>query len=285
MTIRFRCSECGKQYDTKDEYAGGHVKCPSCGTMLTIPAAGAADSPAGSAGGPGVSAGAQGQGGGQSVYAPAQGGGQSVYAPARAGGAVPPPAGGVGMSPPLVVKRPASVTVIAILQIIFSGLALIGLPITIAQLTGVWPMTPETEVMWEDNLYRTWTMIAITVGGAVAALWITACVGLLRLRGWGRRLAMGLLAFGLAWQGVSLAMGFYVFRHGPLGDRLAEGSRVMEFALRIAMIAMVVGALLAVGYYILLLILLTRRKVVEAFRAAALRRQMAIPGGAGGSLR
>lgn len=42
MPIDFKCSHCGKLLRTGDETAGKKAKCPDCGTVLTIPIAGAA---------------------------------------------------------------------------------------------------------------------------------------------------------------------------------------------------------------------------------------------------
>jgi rRNA maturation endonuclease Nob1 len=39
MTVSVRCTGCGKQFKAKAEHAGKKVRCPSCATPLTIPAA------------------------------------------------------------------------------------------------------------------------------------------------------------------------------------------------------------------------------------------------------
>ena len=45
MAIEFRCTQCGKLLRTGDETAGKHAKCPQCGAVMTIPAAGGAAPP------------------------------------------------------------------------------------------------------------------------------------------------------------------------------------------------------------------------------------------------
>jgi phage FluMu protein Com len=48
MAIEFRCTQCGKLLRTGDDTAGRQAKCPQCGTVMSIPVAGAAaggDSP------------------------------------------------------------------------------------------------------------------------------------------------------------------------------------------------------------------------------------------------
>ena len=42
MPIEFRCGQCGKLLRTGDETAGKRAKCPSCGTVQPVPAAGTA---------------------------------------------------------------------------------------------------------------------------------------------------------------------------------------------------------------------------------------------------
>jgi len=46
MPIQFSCTNCDKTLRVKDESAGKRAKCPACGTVLQIPAASAAASPA-----------------------------------------------------------------------------------------------------------------------------------------------------------------------------------------------------------------------------------------------
>ncbi len=54
MAIEFRCTKCNKLLRTADDTAGKHAKCPECGEILVIPAAGAVPpipTPAAGAGG------------------------------------------------------------------------------------------------------------------------------------------------------------------------------------------------------------------------------------------
>ena len=199
--------------------------------------------------------------GGQNVYAqpPA---GQNIYAQAGARGAMPPP---------LPVKRPASVTVIAVLQIIFQSLALLGVLVGIAQLTGVWPQDEQAEMMYDDSLFRGWAIVSLPIGAIVATLWIVTCVGLLRMRSWARPTAIGLVVFGMVMQVVGAIMQIYIFKAGPLAELIEGSPQLVQLAMSMAFVVVIVGAVLGLGYGVLLLILLNRKVVVEAFRAAARR--------------
>lgn len=45
--IQFKCSQCARKYQVKDEYAGKRVKCKACETINTIPAAKPVEKPVG----------------------------------------------------------------------------------------------------------------------------------------------------------------------------------------------------------------------------------------------
>jgi hypothetical protein len=248
MPIRLRCPQCSKEYQVADQYAGSQAKCKSCGATMSIPAAAAppqAPVPTG----------------GQNVYAQAPAG-RNVYAQAAARGPLPPP---------LPVKRPASVTVIAILQIIFQSLALLGVLVGVAQLTGVWPQDEQTKMMYDDSLFRGWAIVSLPIGAIVATLWIVTCVGLLRMRPWARPTAIGLVVFGMVMQVAGMVMQIYIFKAGPLSELVKDSPHVVQLAMTMALVMVIVVAILGLGYGVLLLILLNRRVVVEAFRAAARR--------------
>lgn len=44
MPVRFTCSECGQRLNARDDKIGQRLKCPKCGTKLTVPSAEEADS-------------------------------------------------------------------------------------------------------------------------------------------------------------------------------------------------------------------------------------------------
>lgn len=56
MAIQFRCPQCNKLLQTRDDAAGKQAKCPDCGTLVTVPGPGA-EAPAGT-GPPGAGEGA-----------------------------------------------------------------------------------------------------------------------------------------------------------------------------------------------------------------------------------
>jgi len=248
MAIQFRCPQCGKEYQVGDEYAGSQAKCRACGATMAVPS-------------PAPPAQVQMPAVGQNVYAqpPA---GQSIYAPAGAPGAAPPP---------LPVKRPASITVIAILQIIFQSLALIGVLVTTAQLIGAWPESEQSRMMWDDSVFRGWSMVSVPIGAIVGTLWIVTCVGLLRVRPWARSTAIGLVVVGMVMHVAGLIMQIYIFKAGPLAKLIEHSPRVVRLAMSMAFVMAIGATVLGVGYCVLLLILLKRKVVVDAFRAAARR--------------
>lgn len=54
MPIEITCNSCSKRLRVPDNAAGKRVKCPQCQTVLSVPAAGAAPTPAAATGGKGV---------------------------------------------------------------------------------------------------------------------------------------------------------------------------------------------------------------------------------------
>jgi len=53
MPIEFRCTQCEKLLRTGDDTAGKRAKCPQCGNIQTVPAAGTPPAPAAGAPAPG----------------------------------------------------------------------------------------------------------------------------------------------------------------------------------------------------------------------------------------
>jgi hypothetical protein len=262
MAIRFRCPQCNREYQVAEEFAGRQAKCKECGAVVTIPSAAPAPAPPGA---PSVPAQAP---GGRSV--PAQAAAEGVYAAAHTPGA----------PPPFPVKRPASVTVIAILQIIFNSLALVGALFGVLQLAGLQLQTKESQIILEDSLQRTWTFIMLPIATIVAIFWIVVCVGLLRLRQWARSTALALAVVDIVLGVASIVMSIYIFQFGPLAKLAREQPELVRTAMSVGFVVGIFFAVAALAYYVVVLILLTRRKVADAFAAAG-RRQSA-PGGLGG---
>ena len=252
MTIRFRCPQCSTEYQVGVEYAGRQGKCKECGAVMTIPSAAPAPAPPGA---PSVAA--------QTAAS------QSVHAQAYTPGA----------PPPFPVKRPASVTVVAILQIIFNSLALVGALFAVLQLAGLWVKTRESQMIWQDSMQRTWTAVRLPIATIVAILWIVVSVGLLRLRRWSRSTALVLVVVDIVVAVAGVVMAVYIYQFGPLAELAREQPGLVRTAMSVGFAVGIFFAVLAVGYHVLVLILLTRRKVADAFEAAG--RQQSAPGGFG----
>lgn len=238
------------EYEVQDDFAGRQGRCKGCGATMTIPS-GAAPAPA-----PAPAA-------GQSIYAQ-QAAPQSVYAP--------PPV--PGAPPPIPAKRPASVTVIAILQIIFNALGLLGVLFAVLQLTGVWVQTRGSEVVSQDSVQRTWGIIRAPVAGIVGVLWIVVCVGLLRVQRWARSTALGLVVVDILLAVVGVVMTIYTYQTGAWDKLIRQQPEEVRSIMSISLVLGIVFAIMAVGYYVLLLILLNRKVVVSAFDAADRPQQM-----------
>ncbi len=162
--------------------------------------------------------------------------------------------------------RPTVVTVIGILAIVFGAMGLLSLPMNLLQMAGMWPGSEFTRPMFDDPMLGTWMKVSFVLTPVLCVLWIVSGIGLLRLREWARKLALGLLVLGLAGQvggalfvmpAMSRSVGGGMF---PPGSQEAAMMQTMMSA--IVVVSIVVGAAVAVT----LIVLLTRPHVRIAFQ-------------------
>ena len=153
-------------------------------------------------------------------------------------------------------QRPTIFTVVAVLGLLSAALSLVGIPSNLRNLTS----PPDTGIpgmasLFADPTYRTFMVVSLVFGTAVALLWIAAGIGLLRTRRWAYPLTIGIIIYGLATSliGLPIAMGA-LSRSG------------------LPQIAVIMGAFMGVISLLLwglLLFLLLRRGTREAYQRAA----------------
>ncbi|MFQ6131663.1 MAG: hypothetical protein ACE5R4_06480 [Armatimonadota bacterium] len=161
-------------------------------------------------------------------------------------------------------QRPAIVTVIGILAIAFGVMGLFALPINIMQIMGVWPGSEFTRPMFQNPPMGTWMKVGVFLTPVSCALWIISGVGLLRLRPWGRILAIGLIVFGLLTQ-LLMTVLMVPAMQSSVGTMFPVGSQQAAMMKTIMTASMAVGMVFGVGIMVTLLILLTRPHVRQAF--------------------
>lgn len=161
--------------------------------------------------------------------------------------------------------RPKVVTVLGVLGIIVGVSGIIGLPFSIAQLSGAWQPNEATRLLLEDRLYRKWMTVNVPLGALAAVLWLATGVGLLRLRPWARSASLWLLNYGIAMQVLGFIVLTEVFFILPVSDGVRNASQqAMHERFLIACLGLL-GGLIALGLCIWARALMARPQVTTAF--------------------
>jgi hypothetical protein len=164
------------------------------------------------------------------------------------------------------MQRPISVTVFAVLNLVF---ATIGIIAVIASAFTLFVMAdaknPVVKIMQDSPVMQTWMMVSVPLGLAACVALLASGIGLLGLKPWARTLAIGYAIYGI----LSCILGTimnYVFLFGPLMEQ-AQHTRGPEAAAAIGgAIGGLIGGCLGLIYPVLLLIFMLLPKVAAAFR-------------------
>lgn len=169
------------------------------------------------------------------------------------------------------MKRPTSVTVFGILNILFAAFGVFGIVMSIAVLKLVGANqanNPVIKLLHDNPVYAAWFKLMIPLGLISTAVLLAAGIGLLLLKNWARITSIVYAIYTLIICLLGLVMNS-VFLLMPLLNQSGNGSSA-EVAGQIgAAIGTVVGGLFSLVYPILLLIFMTRPKVIAAFQQAA----------------
>jgi hypothetical protein len=163
------------------------------------------------------------------------------------------------------MQRPTSVTVFGILNILFAAVGVIGTIGSIVMLSTMdASRNPVVRIIRENPGYAAWMKLSLPLGLAATAALLTAGIGLLRMKPWARKLAIGYAIYALAF-GLLGTVVNYLFLMRPM---LEEASRKQgpEAAAAIGgAIGGTIGGCFGMIYPILLLIFMTRPNLVAAF--------------------
>jgi len=168
-------------------------------------------------------------------------------------------------------QRPSTVTAIAILGIAFGAMALLYLPLNIFYMATGWKSAgPVGPAMWANDTFRIYMLVSTPLSALVSALYIVAGVGMLRMRAWAHKLAIGLIVFGM----VSQLAGVLVM--GPqmastitsAMPALPPGGPDLSFMKPFMIGAIAFGTFIGLAIMAVLLVLLLRPDVRGAFAAA-----------------
>lgn len=169
---------------------------------------------------------------------------------------------------------PTSITVFGILNCVFGGLGLLGVPIGFvflywgAEMAQVGPPNPAIEAM-KNPAYRAFSIVSILLGGIASIVEIIGGVGLLRTRMWGRTLSLAYAIYGIAMTLISFGFQYaFVFSPLMLQGRKANDPQAVGAAVG-GIFGGACGILIAAIYPILLLIFLNRSNVIQALKRNA----------------
>src|SRR5580704_1777740 len=105
------------------------------------------------------------------------------------------------------MQRPIAVAVFGILNIVFAGLGLIGI-MSIGVVLNVLDTSnnPAYKVMRESPGYMSWMKLSIPLGLVSCALLLSSGIGLLKMKPWARKVAIGYALYALVLGVVGLVM-------------------------------------------------------------------------------
>jgi hypothetical protein len=162
-------------------------------------------------------------------------------------------------------QRPTVVTVIAILFIAFGAMGLLMAPMAILQMRDEWPGSQFMQPLFHAPGLGAWMKVSMVLSPLFYILLIAAGIGLLQLRRWGLRLAIGVMALWLLTTFVGAVVMVPAFSSLDLSGMFPPGSPPAQMMRTIMAASAVVGVVIGVGMYGLVLVLLTRPHVRQAF--------------------
>lgn len=171
------------------------------------------------------------------------------------------------------MQRPVSVTVFGILNIVFGILGVLGIFATVALLALMSSgaggnANPMIKFMRESPAYSAWIKLTIPLGVAVSGVLLASGIGLLKMKGWARKLSIGYAIYALIF-GLANFVVSYWFLLRPMMEEAARKQGPEAAGAIGGAIGGSVGGCFGLIYPILLLIFMTRPKVVAAFAPSA----------------
>jgi hypothetical protein len=167
-------------------------------------------------------------------------------------------------------QRPTSVTVLAIIGIIFAALGTFGAIFMVAMLMGVTAQDPFNKALMEDGAYRGMQIVSEIVHTVLTVvLWIGS-IGSLKLQP-GARTAMLVYAWASIISGVISSIAMFIILPDLLDKAMAAASMTMppevaQMTRSMLVVMMPISVILGAAYPVCVLIFYTRKKVVNAFQ-------------------
>jgi len=164
------------------------------------------------------------------------------------------------------MSRPTSVTVFAVLNVMYGLLNVLGVVATFVFMMAA-PDDP-LYATWKIPVMSVWMPLRLTLAGIAAAALIPAGVGLFLLRGWARRVSIAYGIYSVAVNAIDIALQFTVVIFPLLRD--LHSKRADESIAYGMLVGVMFGALFGLIYPLLLWYCMMRPHVVAAFDSVAL---------------
>ena len=168
------------------------------------------------------------------------------------------------------MRRPTSVTVLGILNVVFAAWGLMGIAFYIAMMfmpPALNAKNPVLDLIRQNPGYAMYQNVSMVLGGVLTLVLGLAGIGLLLLRPWGRLLSIAYAVFGIISVIVNAAVN-YCFLLAPMMDKQAAlPPGPDKTAVMAGIIGMVVGTCAGPIYPVVLLVFMYRANVMAAFHA------------------
>jgi len=161
-----------------------------------------------------------------------------------------------------MMQRPTSVVVFGVLNIAFGILGLFALPIVIhSTVTGFNGNNP---YFVDSAVFRAWAIITMILSPPSVIALLASAYGLLKMRAWGRNLAIIYAAVAIVTALIGQVMNWvYIFQ--PRLAQIAGDDSGQAAGVWIGVIATVVGGLVGTAYPVALWFFMSRPRVLAAF--------------------
>jgi hypothetical protein len=151
-------------------------------------------------------------------------------------------------------ERPAAVTVFGILNIVFGALGLLSMPCALFFMFAM-----PGKVMNPTRAVKAWLLFSSLIGFVATILLIITGIGLLNLKAWARKWAVGYGWFAIIWGVLGTIMNLILMTSGAYGYSQDAAPGAMG-----GMIGGTIGGLFGLIYPILLIVFMQRPNVKNA---------------------
>jgi D-alanyl-lipoteichoic acid acyltransferase DltB (MBOAT superfamily) len=168
------------------------------------------------------------------------------------------------------MKRPTSVTVFGILNIVFAAFGLFGL---LASVFLFFPQAaasknPVVQLIHDHAAYAAWLKFSLALGLVAVVAKLAAGIGLLQLKPWGRRLSIIYAIYAMVMVVVGGVVNYFLLVR-PLLEQAAQKQGTEHAAAVGGAIGGSFGSCFGLIYPILLLVFMLRPEVAAAFEPAS----------------